>query len=130
MILPDSRRKTCSTAVRSSLNPAPGWSVFEAADLVPRSLRRPGDLTDRAHFDAARRSAAGTGYFCRPLERFVQIRAFQNVIARQLFLGLGKRAIRDEHFAVLHADGGGGSGGLQGLGGAKNAVALGFFLHR
>ena len=59
---------------------------------------------DRPHFDRCR---AGARDLRRHLDGLVEVLAVDDVVAADLLLGLGERAVGGEHVAVPHADGGG-----------------------
>src|SRR5882762_9617521 len=87
-----------------------GWASVK----LRRSIRlRQYKIAHRAHFDAAdscRRNTRGQ------LKRLVEIVRIDQVEARQLFLGLGKRSIGGRHLAVAYAHGGRGVHRMQRFG--------------
>ena len=70
------------------------------------------------------------GILRRPLERFVQIFAVQDVVPGELLLGLRERSVGHQHFAVLHPNGGCGRRRLQRVGAAENATPRGLIHDR
>src|SRR6266404_907050 len=110
MIRPDSCRKTDSAADRIS--------TIQRSSLIGRHLgfRARRQAGQGANFDAAFASLAGGRNLLRPLDGFVQVLAIEDVIASQLFLGLGEGSVCDQRFTVLHSNGGRVSGGAQRLG--------------
>src|SRR5688500_5220463 len=68
------------------------------ADRAQRSFI----LRDRPHLDAADPCARYSG---RHLDRLAHVSRFDQIIAAELLLGLGVRAVRGPHFAVPNAHG-------------------------
>src|SRR5260370_25808824 len=80
-IWPDSRRKTASTTARTSGIRRAGHLAFGTT----------GQARHHTDLDAAGATLAVRRDLGRPLDRFVQIRQFENVVASQRSLGLGDR---------------------------------------
>src|SRR5690349_5624648 len=84
----------------------------------------------RAYFNATFQSAACRGDLCRPADGFVLVFYVQDVIPRQLLLGLCKRAVSGHMFVVFQADRLGRAGILQRLAGFKDPFGPCFLHHR
>src|SRR6266542_2974292 len=68
-------------------------------------------LPEGAQLDAA--AAAGVGDLAGPVDRFVEVGAFEDEHAAELLAGLGERSVGGDGLTVLDADGGGGRTWLQ-----------------
>src|SRR5262249_29960784 len=127
MILPDSRRKTASTAPRTSslrTSSLRTSSIPQARTALAhaRSLRRRGQLLDLPDLDTAGRAATSRGQLRGPGNRFVNVLAIEDVIARQLFFRLGEGAIHHDGLAILLANSPCRVGGEQGIDTLKDAL--------
>src|SRR5438874_13501102 len=94
MMIPDSWRKTDSMAARRS-------AIYAAGKLRAR-----GDMSfcaDGTHFHAAVAASARSGDLRCPFQRFVQIRAVENVVASKLLFGFSKWPIGHHRLAVVQA---------------------------
>ena len=109
---PDSWRKTASAAARA-------WMGGPAVTDFGRS-------GDRADLDAALPSFASGRNSPGPLDGFIQIAALENVVARELLLGFGERAIESDRSAFFHTDGGRERGRFQPLHRQQDALLPGF----
>src|SRR5208282_331266 len=68
---------------------------------------RLGEFHDGPHLD---RPVTGSGDLLRHSNRFVQVAGFNQIIAAELLLGLGKWPITGQPLPVAHAHGGGSRG--------------------
>src|SRR5580704_5607719 len=60
-----------------------------------------GNVHDGTNLDAAASALAFGRNLTSPVNRLVEVLAVEDVVAAQLFLGLGERAIKSDRFAVL-----------------------------
>src|SRR4029079_6333893 len=90
------------------------WRLSVAFICAPLSVASHGlgVVDDRPHVDAAEPRRRDLR---RPLDRVVQVARFDQVVAAELLLRFGERAVRGRDLPVAHADGGGGADRLQGV---------------
>src|SRR5262249_46339121 len=125
MILPDSRRKTASTALRtSSLRTSSLRTSSLRTSSIPQartalahacSFGRRRQLLDLPDFHAARPAAAAGGKLGSPGDRFVDVLAIEDVVAGELLFCLRERAVHYDGLAILLAHSSCGVGGEQGV---------------
>src|SRR5215470_6929272 len=107
MIRPDSRRKTCSTALGRSPIPHDWRSVPASSASARRSRLSVCELVNGTNFDTAAGTPAAGRNFAGPFECFVEVRAIENVVSGELLFGFGEGTIGHHRLAVQHADRGG-----------------------
>src|SRR5215469_14757785 len=97
MIRPDSCRKTDSATERISC-------MLRAGDGRGLGCRARAQPRHRPNFDTPSASLASGRDLGRPLDRFIEILAIDDVISSELLFGFGERPVHDQGLAVLHAN--------------------------